>query len=69
VDNVQIKIIFETKKFLFFIKDGKLMAILNNSDNISSPAIHNIRVAFSRVDKMIKEQIRQKEFKKKKKQS
>lgn len=43
----------------------KLMAILNNSDNISSPVIHHIRIAFSRVDKMIKEQIRQKELKKK----
>ena len=44
----------------------KLMAILNNSDNISNPVIHNIRVAFSRVDKMIKEQMRQKALKKKK---
>ncbi len=45
----------------------KLMAILNNSDNLSSPVIHHIRLAFSGVDKMIKMQNLQKASKKKKK--
>lgn len=45
----------------------KLIAILNNSDNISRPILDNIRTAFNKVDKMIKAQLIQKSLKKKKK--
>ncbi|MCX6762967.1 MAG: hypothetical protein NT093_04285 [Candidatus Moranbacteria bacterium] len=45
----------------------KLMAILNNSDNISRLIIDNIRASFNKVDKLIKEQKLKKQLKKKKK--
>lgn len=44
----------------------KLIAILNNSDNISAPVANNIRASFNKVDRAIKDQLAKKALKKRK---